>query len=121
MKRNWMIRSAVIVLIGAAGVWFLFPREYRAAVQTYQLTDDPRKIVLHASVGPGDLVVGSEVDEDARTVTVVVKARDVSKAVVGSGDSHFVTVTLRDPIGDRVVIDGTDLPGLAGHVVPRVP
>jgi hypothetical protein len=28
-------------------------------------------------------------------------------------------VTLRDPIGERTVIDGTDLVGLAGHVVLR--
>lgn len=110
-----------MVLFGAAGAWFLMPREYRAAVQTYRLTADPREIVVHVSIGPGDMVAGTEVYEDARTVTVIVKARDISRSTVGSGDSYFVTLRLKEPVGERVVIDGTDLPGLAGHVVPRLP
>jgi hypothetical protein len=121
VKRTWVVRAAIIVLVAAAGFWLFFPREYRAAVQSYALTDDPRVIVLHASLGPGDSLVGSEVREDGHTITVIVKARDVSNVTVGSGDSYFVTVRLNEPIDDRTVIDGTDLPGLAGQVVPRVP
>lgn len=103
-------------------IFFLIPREYRAAIQEYRLSDDPRLITLHASLGPGDLLVGSEVlHEDAETVTIIVKARDVSSSNVGEGDSVFVTVTLREPIGNRKVIDGTDLPSVNGHVVPRAP
>jgi hypothetical protein len=118
-RRIWL---GLIVAVVAAGALFLFPREYRAAIQEYRLTDDPRQIVLHASLAPGDLVVGSEVlHEDARSVTVIVKARDMSRGRAGEGESIFVTVTLRGPLGDRTLIDGTDLPGLAGHVVPRAP
>ena len=98
----------------------LFSREYRAAVQTYRLTDDPRQIILHVSLGPGDVLLGSEVREDLEKVVVIVKAHDASSAG-GEGVSYFVTVTLREPVGARPVIDGTDLAGLAGHVVPRVP
>ena len=59
--------------------------------------------------------------EDAESVTIIVRARDVSSSNVGEGESVFVTVTLREPIGNRRVIDGTDLPSASGHVVPRVP
>jgi len=99
----------------------LFPREYRALVSTYRVTEDPRQIVLHASLGCGDDVVGREVREDVGTVTVIVKARDNGGRTAPGcqGESHFVMVTLRDPIGERTVIDGTDLVGLAGHVVLR--
>jgi hypothetical protein len=108
--------TAVVLVVAV----FLLPRDYRAAIQEYRLTDDPRRITLHASLGPGDVLVGSEVlNEGAESVTVIVKARDVSSSNVGEGESVFVTITLRDPIGDRKVIDGTDLPGLNGHVVPR--
>lgn len=124
MKRR-VIRVAGGILVAVVAVVAVIliasPREYRAAVQEYRVTDDPRKIVLHASLGPGDVVIGSEVREDLRTVTVIVKARDVSSATGGQGESHFVTVTLRDPLDERTVIDGTDLVGLAGHVVPRAP
>lgn len=90
---------------------------------TYTVTDDPRKLVLHASLGCGDDVVGSEVREDVATVTVIVKARDNGGRTAAGcqGESHFVTVNLREPVGGRVVIDGTNLVGLVGHVIPRVP
>jgi len=112
-----------LVTVGAivlALTTLVFPREYRAAVQTYRLTDDPLQIVLHVSLGPGDTLLGSEVREDPEKVVVIVKARDASSAG-GEGESYFVPVTLRNPMGTRTVIDGTDLIGLAGHVVPRVP
>lgn len=123
MKRKSIIgRVAAGIAVAAVAVMLFLPREYRALVSTYQLTNDPRQIVLHASLGRGDSVIGSEVREEARTVTVIVKARDAGgRTAGGEGVSHFVTVTLRDPIGERTVIDGTDLVGLAGHVVPRVP
>jgi hypothetical protein len=123
MKRGrvaWLaiVASAVVVALAV----LFFPREYRAAVVGYRLTDDPRQITLHANVGPGDAVIGGEVlREDAGSVTLIVKARDVSSSNIGEGDSVFVTVTLRDPIGDRKVVDATQLPGLSGHIVPRVP
>jgi len=121
VSRRGIIGLVLMIALGGATVWFFIPREYRAAVQTYQLTSDPYKIMLHASLGPGDVVVGSEVHEDTQNITVIVKARDVNSARGGQGESHFVTVSLRDPVGSRTVIDGTDLVGLAGHVVPRVP
>lgn len=121
MTRRALLRSALVATIGIGLLLIFLPREYRAAVVTYQLTADPRMIVLHAKLGPGDIVVGSEVNEDSERIVVIVKARDISAVNAGEGDSHFVTVSLRDPVGERTVIDGTDLPGLAGHVVPRVP
>jgi len=56
-------------------------------------------------------------------VTVIVKARDNGGRTAAGcqGESHFVTVNLREPVGGRVVIDGTNLVGLVGHVIPRVP
>jgi hypothetical protein len=123
--RTLVIRLVIAAVVGVSAIalaltTLLSPREYRAAVQTYRLTDDPRQIVLHVSLGPGDVLLGSEVREDPEKVVVIVKARDASNAG-GEGVSYFVTVTLRDPLGARTVIDGTDLVGLAGHVVPRVP
>jgi hypothetical protein len=120
VTRERLIQLGSLTAVVLVVVLFLFPREYRAAIQEYRLTDDPRRITLHASLGPGDVLVGSEVlSEGVESVTVIVKARDVSSSNVGEGESVFVTITLRDPIGDRKVIDGTDLPGLNGHVVPR--
>ena len=120
-----MIRRRVLgIVVVVALVLLCYPREYRALVGTYSVTGDPRQLVLNAFLGCGDSVVGSEVvREDATRVTVIVRARDNGGRTAPGcmGEPHSVRVTLRDSIGERTVIDGTDMIGVAGHVVPRVP
>lgn len=119
-------RPALIVVLAvgtlaAAAILLRGPREYRAAVQEYRLTDDPLTIVVHASLAPGDTVVGGEAREAGSTITVIVRALDVSSASGGQGESHFVPVRLHSAVADRTVVDGSDLPGRGGQVVPRAP
>ena len=119
-----IVRVALSIVVLGALFLFFYPREYRAVVGTYSVTDDSRQVVLNAFLGCGDSVIGSEVvREDARTVSVIVRARDRGGRTAPGcmGEPNSIRVTLRDPIGERTVIDGTDMVGVAGHVVPRVP
>jgi hypothetical protein len=87
-------------------------------IGTYAVTDDPRTIVIHYTIGAGDEVIGSVVSEDERTVTVEVRisvwvpGRDTFKNL--SASLMQVQITLKSPLGNRAVIDrdtGKPVPG----------
>jgi hypothetical protein len=78
-------------------------------IEAYAATDDPRTIVIHYLIGAGDEVLGPRVVENDRTVTVEVR---ISVWFPGRGtfknlSATFmqVPITLKNPLGDRAVID----------------
>lgn len=89
-------------------------------IGTYAVTDDPRTIIIHYTIGAGDEVVGTLVVEDERTVTVEVRisvwvpGRDTFKNL--SASLMQVPISLKSPLGDRAVIDRD-----TGKHVPRHP
>jgi hypothetical protein len=115
------VRVALIGLIAAGLAWIFVPREYRAAVVGYQTTDDARTIVVQATLGPGDTLLGSDVLEDTTRVVVMVKARDTGTTEGPEGDTYFITITLKEPLGGRALISGSDLRGQAGQAIPQRP
>lgn len=89
-------------------------------IETYAATEDPRTIVIHYIVGAGDEVVGPRAIEDDRSVTVEVRisvwfpGRGIFKNL--SGTFMQVPITLKDPLGDRAVLDRN-----TGKRIPRSP
>jgi len=89
-------------------------------IGTYAVTDDPRTIVIHYTIGAGGEVVGPLVIEDDRNVTVEVRisvwvpGRDTFKNL--SATLMQVPITLKSPLGDRAVIDRD-----TGKRIPRHP
>jgi hypothetical protein len=103
---------AVLVLLIAGFEYRLRVGHFEAGlgrIETYAATEDPRTIVIHYIIGAGDEVVGPRVVEDDRNVTVEVRisvwfpGRGTFKNL--SGTFMQVPITLKDPLGDRAVID----------------
>ncbi len=74
----------------------------------YQRTDDPKQIIVTATVGHDDEIVDYAVREDAASVRLTVRARNPHTSGWNDlvGYSRIVMVTLHDPLGDRTVFDG---------------
>lgn len=112
----WVLAALVAVLVAlVAGFEYRLRAGHFDAglgrIETYAATQDPRTIVIHYTIGAGDVVVGPRVVEDDRSVTVEVK---ISVWFPGRGtfknlSATFmqVPITLKSPLGDRAVIDGT--------------
>lgn len=90
---------------------------YDVRLDGYSRTDDPRRIVVYGGTGYLDEVVVTEAREDAQTVTIVVRARDVRAwGTFKQLSATLVSFTffLREPLGDRSVLDS------AGRVLPEL-
>jgi hypothetical protein len=115
--------AAVLVLLVIGFEYRLRAGHFEAGlgrIGTYAVTEDPRTIVIHYTIGAGDQVVGPLVVEDDASVTVEVRisvwvpGRDMFKNL--SAPLMQVPITLKGPLGDRAVIDrGT------GKRIPRHP
>ena len=119
MTRLTRPHPVVLAALAAVLVALVIGFEYRLRVGhyeaglgrigTYAATDDPRTIVIHYTIGAGDEVVGPRVVEDDRIVTVEVRisvwfpGRGIFKNL--SATLMQVPITLKDPLGDRAVID----------------
>lgn len=118
-----MIRRGLVGLMATAALavvaivvtqpWAL----YSPRATEYSRTADSYHIIVHVSIGVGDPVVSEDVDEGPDAVTVTVRARH--RTDLGDFKSSFavfvpVTITLRDPLGSRRVLDEN------GHAIPEV-
>ena len=130
---RWLLVAAALVVgVGAAlaAEGGLAPTR-SAPLETFQRTGDPRKIVVHVVVGLDDELAGSSTVEDARTVAVTVRVRPPAGRLFGPpvfrslvGISLPVVVGLRDPIGDRTVVDaasGRAVAEAGTFQIPREP
>lgn len=92
-----------MALLAAAALYARDWAVYSAPLDEYQRTGDERKIVVTATVGLGDEVLGAESDESASTITVTVRVRPDTRLKRAIGVWIPVVVTLRDALGDRTV------------------
>ncbi len=108
MTRTRVIGAAAVAGLAVLTVW-LFMTSLNAtgvaSIVGYQHTGDPRKIVVIVALGRLDDIAERQIEEDATTVRVTVRKR--SSAGTAPADLIFlpVTVALRDPLGDRTVLD----------------
>jgi len=116
------IAIAVAALATVVAVSALAPIE-TARVESFQRSADPRTIVVNVLVGLGDEIVAHSAREDSRTVTVTVRHRVNTRVRLLLGVLLPVAVTLREPLGDRTVLDPSGLPvrDLGDYQGPREP
>ncbi|MGH2500292.1 MAG: hypothetical protein ACRDF0_09420 [Candidatus Limnocylindria bacterium] len=110
-----MLAAAVTVGAVAAAAVFISgrpPHDYVATLESYYITEDPRRIVVRASVFVGDEVEAIAA-EDSERVTVTVRVWQ-QKDVFTFGEIRIVPVELREPLGNRRVVDASSQRVLTG-------
>jgi len=115
-RERFAVGVAVIGLIVLTVALFLtsLGSLHSASIASFQRTGDPRKIVVNIITGLGVEVAERTVREDARTVTVTVNVRQDPGTYPAIAFWLPVLVSLKDPLGDRAVLDP------AGHAVSEV-
>jgi len=108
VTRTRLIVGAAIVGLAVLTVWLFIESlsvAQPATIVGYQRTGDPRKIVIVVAIGRLDDIAERQVQEDASTVRVTVRKR--SSPGTAPADLIFlpVTVTLRDALRERAVLD----------------
>jgi hypothetical protein len=101
--------GAVAVLLVAVVSLTRAANTYEAGLDGhYQRTDDPKQLIVTATVGHDDEIVDYVVREDPASVRITVRARNPHTTGWNDlvGYPRPVVVTLRDPLGDRTVFDG---------------
>jgi hypothetical protein len=102
LRWRWIV--LVVVLVLALGVVRLADKSF--PIYDYRVIDD-HTIVIGTVTGPWTWTRVTTVTETTSSVTVGVSS--ISAPGPGFGDDILeLTVTLRDPIGDRTVIDASD-------------
>lgn len=92
-----------------------------APIDSYSRTSDPRTIVIRVNSWSTAVLSKPDVVEDDQKVTIRVSQRK-DPQVFDRGQMVTLRITLRDPLGSRAVIDGTDgrpVPG--GDLEPSGP
>jgi hypothetical protein len=112
MTRNGIIVGASVA--GLAVLSFLIGSSILnsgriATIDGFQRTADPTKIVVVVTIGLLDDFADRTVieDETAVKITLRVRSRAGSQGVPALGVSLPVTLSLREPLGTRSVIDNT--------------
>jgi hypothetical protein len=100
--------GAAVVGLAVLTVWLFIESlnvAQPATIVGYQRTGDPRKIVIVVAIGRLDEIAERQIQEDASTVRVTVHKR--SSSGTAPSDLIFlpVTVTLREPLRERAVLD----------------
>lgn len=83
-----------------------------ATLEGFQRTADPSKIVAVVTIGLLDDLAERTVIEDATSVKITVRVRTRSGSSVALGVTVPVTLSLREPLGTRRVMDSS------GRVLP---
>ena len=94
-----------------------------ATIDGFQRTADPLKIVVVVTIGLLDDFADRTVIEDASSVKVIVRVRTRPGSSVALGVPLPVTLSLREPLGSRTVIDasGRAVPDLGTYRTPAAP
>ena len=126
-----MTRTRIIVAASLAGLAVLsiflgsvILNTGRAApIEGFQRTADPTKIVVVLTIGLLDDFAERSVSEDAQSVRVTVRVRTRSGSSVALGVTVPVTLSLREPLGARTVVDsaGRAIPDLGTYRAPPRP
>ena len=108
---------AAVLLAGGVAVltWMRSEAEYSAGVESYEITGDSAALRLRVSLNEGDSIVRGEASESSEKVVVHVIARHPLNWSGGDvGIARYVRVDLRQPLGDRDVVDA-----VSDQPVPR--
>jgi hypothetical protein len=109
---------ALLAAVGAIAVGYYYAvylaqDHYTAGlgrIDAYSIGEPPTLLTIYFTVGFGDIAEDASVTEDSRAVTV-----RANTSIFQPGTGRFknlggypkqTTVTLKRPVGDRVVIDG---------------
>ena len=94
-----------------------------ATIDGFQRTADPTKIVVVLTIGLLDDFADRTVIEDATSVKITVRVRTRSGSSTALGVSVPVTLSLREPLGTRGVMDnsGRPIPDLGTYRALPVP
>jgi hypothetical protein len=105
--QRFVVGAAVIGLIVLTAALFLSSLASTRAVRidSFQRSADPRKLIVHVTIGLGDEIAERSVNEDEQRVTVTVRVRQPVGARVSLGIPVPVLVSLKQPLESRVVVD----------------
>jgi hypothetical protein len=106
-RQRFVIVASVVGLVVLTVVLFVgsLATVNPAHIVSYQRTGDPRKIVVTITTGLGADIAERTVREDARTVTVTVAMRQNPGSYPAYAFALPVVISLKDPLGDRAVLD----------------
>ncbi|TMF53949.1 MAG: hypothetical protein E6I19_12825 [Chloroflexi bacterium] len=106
-RERFVVGAAVIGLIVLTLVLFLssVATVHTARINSFQRTADPSKIVVNVIIGFGVDVAERTVREGPQSVTVTVAVRQNSGVYPAVAFIVPVLVSLKDPLGDRAVLD----------------
>lgn len=109
VRRRWVVLVALVALVVVG--WTL--AYYASTPIPYYRVLDEHTIIVGAQTGTGFWAGVTSVAET--NASVVVSVHDVRAPLPQTGTKVVeFTLTLRDPLGDRIVVDASD-----GHHVPR--
>ncbi len=111
-RERFVVGAAVIGLIVLTVGLFLssLATVHTANINSFQRTADPTKIVVNIITGLGTDIAERTVREDATTVTVTVAVRQNPGTYPAIAFFLPVVVSLKDPLGDRTVLDAAGQP-----------
>jgi hypothetical protein len=106
-RQRFIVAAGVIGLVVLTVVLFLGSLTSTRAVRidSFQRSADPNKVIVNVTIGLGDELAERSVDEDERTVKVTVRVREPAGARDLLGIPVPVVVSLKRPLGDRLVLD----------------
>ena len=106
-RERFVVGAAVIGLIVLTLVLFLssVATVHTARINSFQRTADPSKIVVNVIIGFGVDVAERTVREGPQSVTVTVAVRQNSGVYPAVAFIVPVLVSLKDPLGDRAVLE----------------
>ena len=106
-RQRFIVAAGVIGLIVLTVVLFFstLAAVRTAAIDSFQRTGDPRKIVVNVTIGLGTELAERSVREDANAVAVTVNIRQSPGTYPALALWVPVLVSLKEPLGDRAVLD----------------
>ena len=101
--------AGLVVAAAAAGWWYVRPRHHRVAIDGVRL-DGERVLTVTVTTGvpPCESDLRVEADDSGSRVVVTARTRRESGTCPAVAMRHTRTITLRAPVGDRPVVDGSD-------------
>ena len=103
-RRRWIVIAVIVIVIVVAVVRLL---DSPTRIYSYRVIDD-RTLVVETISGPGAHARVTDVTEAPSTVTIIVRSLFIQIGPgTGVGIPYESIAKLRDPLGNRTVIDGS--------------
>jgi len=106
-RQRFIVAASLIGLVVLTVALFVssLATVHTASIASFQRTGDPRKIVVNITIGLGVEVAERSIREDAKAVTVTINIRQDPGTYPAIAFVVPVLVSLREPLGDRAVLD----------------